>query len=341
INSSEERHRNSISPAEREKYRPRSPPEPEHKKMKKEEKDCHGSDGEKSDQDLVVDDASEDPVSPPNGTASPRENGLEKMTNKKEHVGPHSPRSGTSSNASTPSTKKMEEKPTTPISKSVTPTSGGSGGGSGGSAGGGAGPAGAALKPVVKPPSLAAQYPHYLGGAGGGGGGGPHDLAAAAAAAAYGAAALHNNLPLNAYAAAARPPGPPLVGYEQMRAPPLGPAQMAGIPGGKPAYSFHVSAEGQMQPVPFPPDALIGPGIPRHARQINTLSHGEGGVRRHHFQTRPSTSTRGQGLCQGVGHQSARLQVACVAVGLSATRQLHPVGETVAGRADADSGRGG
>lgn len=41
------------------------------------------------------------------------------------------------------------------------------------------------------------------------------------------------------------------------------------------AYSFHVSADGQMQPVPFPPDALIGPGIPRHARQINTLTHGE------------------------------------------------------------------
>ncbi|MEQ2217602.1 hypothetical protein XENOCAPTIV_016349 [Xenoophorus captivus] len=33
--------------------------------------------------------------------------------------------------------------------------------------------------------------------------------------------------------------------------------------------------DGQMQPVPFPPDALMGPGIPRHARQINTLSHGE------------------------------------------------------------------
>lgn len=41
------------------------------------------------------------------------------------------------------------------------------------------------------------------------------------------------------------------------------------------AYSFHVHADGQMQPVPFPPDALIGPGIPRHARQINTLAHGE------------------------------------------------------------------
>ena len=41
------------------------------------------------------------------------------------------------------------------------------------------------------------------------------------------------------------------------------------------AYSFHVSADGQMQPVPFPTDALIGPGIPRHARQMSTLSHGE------------------------------------------------------------------
>ncbi|XP_066994084.1 transducin-like enhancer protein 4 isoform X2 [Anabrus simplex] len=251
LNSAEERHRNSISPGDREKYRPRSPPEPEHKKLKKEEKDCHASDGEKSDQDLVVDDASEDPVSPPNGTASPRENGLDKLAPKKEHIGSHSPRSGTSSSASTPSTKKLDgEKPTTPISKSVTPTSGGSGSSAAGSSG---------LKPVVKPPTLA-QYPHYLAGAA------PHDLQAGA----YGA--LHNNLPpaLNSY------PRPPLVSYDphsQMRTP-LGPG-LGGIPGGKPAYSFHVSADGQMQPVPFPPDALIGPGIPRHARQINTLSHGE------------------------------------------------------------------
>lgn len=36
-----------------------------------------------------------------------------------------------------------------------------------------------------------------------------------------------------------------------------------------------MSAEGIAQPVPFPTDALIGPGIPRHARQINTLTHGE------------------------------------------------------------------
>lgn len=41
------------------------------------------------------------------------------------------------------------------------------------------------------------------------------------------------------------------------------------------AYSFHVTGEGQLGPVHFPPDALVGPGIPRHARQINTLHHGE------------------------------------------------------------------
>ncbi|XP_071777040.1 transducin-like enhancer protein 4 isoform X23 [Centroberyx gerrardi] len=62
--------------------------------------------------------------------------------------------------------------------------------------------------------------------------------------------------------------------HHHIRVPGL-PPNLSGIPGGKPAYSFHVSADGQMQPVPFPPDALIGPGIPRHARQINTLGHGE------------------------------------------------------------------
>ncbi|XP_066944748.1 transducin-like enhancer protein 3 isoform X3 [Macrobrachium rosenbergii] len=41
------------------------------------------------------------------------------------------------------------------------------------------------------------------------------------------------------------------------------------------AYSFHVNGEGQLAPVPFPSDALLAPGIPRHARQINTLHHGE------------------------------------------------------------------
>lgn len=58
--------------------------------------------------------------------------------------------------------------------------------------------------------------------------------------------------------------------------PPGGPGGAGGgAAGGKPAYSFHVNAEGAVQPVPFPPDALNAPGIPRHARQINNLNHGE------------------------------------------------------------------
>ncbi|XP_040844785.1 transducin-like enhancer protein 1 isoform X18 [Ochotona curzoniae] len=94
-------------------------------------------------------------------------------------------------------------------------------------------------------------------------------------------ASLHNMSPqMSAAAAAAAVVAygrSPMVGFDpppHMRVPSI-PPNLAGIPGGKPAYSFHVTADGQMQPVPFPPDALIGPGIPRHARQINTLNHGE------------------------------------------------------------------
>ncbi|XP_029139163.1 transducin-like enhancer protein 3 isoform X12 [Protobothrops mucrosquamatus] len=90
-------------------------------------------------------------------------------------------------------------------------------------------------------------------------------------------AGLHNIPPQMTAAAAVAYGRSPMVGFDPhppMRAPVL-PSSLASIPGGKPAYSFHVSTDGQMQPVPFPHDALAGPGIPRHARQINTLSHGE------------------------------------------------------------------
>jgi len=50
---------------------------------------------------------------------------------------------------------------------------------------------------------------------------------------------------------------------------------MLGIPSGKPAYSYHMSGDGTLQPVNLPPDALIGPSIPRNARQLSTLNHGE------------------------------------------------------------------
>ncbi|EEC09380.1 protein groucho-2, putative [Ixodes scapularis] len=207
------------------------------------------SDGEKSDQELVVDVANEDSVGAPNGALSPRENGTDKVLKKEPHGSPHS---SISSNSSTPSSKHKEsDKASTPVPKAATPTSSGSQAGSSGlkSKGG---------------PSLGPPYPYPLHGGGPGAHGMPADLSASA----YPQGMLHNSISpaLNSYSRG-------LVGYEphpSMRGPGFG-----SIPGGKPAYSFHVSAEGQMQPVPFPPDALIGAGIPRHARQINTLGHGE------------------------------------------------------------------
>jgi len=91
------------------------------------------SDAEKSDQDLIVDDASEGPTSPmANGPTSPRlENGFDRtsmvampsssvQTMSKKDIAPHSPRSGTSSNTSTSSAKKMDgDKPATSMSKSA------------------------------------------------------------------------------------------------------------------------------------------------------------------------------------------------------------------------------
>lgn len=93
------------------------------KRKCKEEKD---SDGEKSDQELVVDVANEDGVGPnnstSNGTSSPRENGnsMEKIS--KKEFPSHSPHSSISSNSSTPSSKhKDTEKSTTPVPKATTP----------------------------------------------------------------------------------------------------------------------------------------------------------------------------------------------------------------------------
>ncbi|KAI4504824.1 hypothetical protein M0802_000374 [Mischocyttarus mexicanus] len=304
--------RSSISPGD--KYsRPRTPPEPHHghhsqnhhdhsmhiKKMKKEQdKDNGHSDGEKSDQDLVVDDASEGPTSPVvNGRSSPRENGIDKVVvaplgssvQTKKDITPHSPRSGTSSNASTPSAKKMEEreKATTPISKSLTPTSGSVVGGGGGVAGGGGGAgaggggsggasggsgASAGLKTSASAKLLQGPQtgvgvpgpypPHYPPGPP------PHHL---------GPAAQHPHVDMISYNGYAPPRAPPSLQqlydpHVTMRAPMVG---AVGVPGGKPAYSFQVSGDGHMQPASFPLDALMASGIPRHARQINTLSHGE------------------------------------------------------------------
>uniref|UniRef100_A0A4W6EVV4 Groucho/TLE N-terminal Q-rich domain-containing protein n=1 Tax=Lates calcarifer TaxID=8187 RepID=A0A4W6EVV4_LATCA len=245
---------------------------------------CQESDGEKSDDNLVVDVSNEDPVSPRGSPAhSPRENGLDKSRLLKKDA-PLSP-SSIASSSSTPSSKSKEinlnEKSTTPVSKSSTPTSRSdaptpSSTSTPGLRTAPGKPTGVeTLAPGLRTPlAVPCSYPGPFGMV-------PHpgmngELSGAGAA--Y--TGLHNISPqMSAVAAAAVAAygRTQVVGFDphhHIRVPGL-PPNLSGIPGGKPAYSFHVSADGQMQPVPFPPDALIGPGIPRHARQINTLSHGE------------------------------------------------------------------
>lgn len=236
---------NSVSPAERDKYRSRSPTEVEQVvKRRKEDKLGHESDGEKSDQDLVVDVANEEAASPhTNGDHASlgnsneiRENGSTNGDKIKIERPPS--RSGSSSSRSTPSLKSKDEKPLTPGSKprSTTPNIGAGPGASGPKVG---------LSPYPPYPMGAARAPEHL---------------------------PYNNVPPSPYAR------PPLMGYDghpHARTPGIATNGLGTMSGGKPAYSFHMNGEGQLQPVPFPSDALIAQGIPRHARQINTLSHGE------------------------------------------------------------------
>ncbi|XP_058852146.1 transducin-like enhancer protein 1 isoform X7 [Acipenser ruthenus] len=259
------------------------------KKRKVEDKDSshYDSDGDKSDDNLVVDVSNEDPASPRGTPAhSPRENGVDKtrLLKKDASSSPASTASSSSSSSLKSKEMSMHEKASAPVLKSTTPTPRRDASTPGTSAT-------PSLRPSLsKPPSMEQLANHSAAGLRaplavpgpypGPFGMVPHagmngDLTSPGGA--Y--ASLHNMSPqMSAAAAAAAVVAygrSPMVGFDphpHMRGIP---PNLAGIPGGKPAYSFHVSADGQMQPVPFPPDALIGPGIPRHARQINTLSHGE------------------------------------------------------------------
>ncbi|OXB62834.1 hypothetical protein ASZ78_008052 [Callipepla squamata] len=280
---------NSVSPSESlrasEKHRSSTDYSIDSKKRKAEEKDSmsrYDSDGDKSD-DLVVDVSNEDPATPRVSPAhSPPENGLDKARGLKKGDAPNSPASVASS-SSTPSSKTKDlghnDKSSTPGLKSNTPTPRNDAPTPGTSSTPG-------LRPMPGKPSgmdplaSALRTPISIAGSYGAPFAmmGHHEMnGSLTSPGAY--AGLHNIPPqMSAAAAAAAAYGrSPMVGFDPhppMRAPGL-PTSLASIPGGKPAYSFHVSADGQMQPVPFPHDALAGPGIPRHARQINTLSHGE------------------------------------------------------------------
>jgi hypothetical protein len=114
--------------------------------------------------------------------------------------------------------------------------------------------------------SIGLPYPYLHGPPGG------HHLPADLSAAAYGHGFLHSNMNpgLNPYGPRGLgfPPDP----HGATRAPNFIPGN--GI-AGKPAYSFLVTGDGQANPVNFPGDALMAPGIPKHARQYSQLSHGE------------------------------------------------------------------
>ncbi|XP_006888412.1 PREDICTED: transducin-like enhancer protein 3 isoform X5 [Elephantulus edwardii] len=280
---------NSVSPSESlrasEKHRGSTDYSLEAKKRKAEEKDSlsrYDSDGDKSD-DLVVDVSNEDPTTPRVSPAhSPPENGLDKARGLKKDA-PTSPASVASS-SSTPSSKTKDlghnDKSSTPGLKSNTPTPRNDAPTPGTSTTPGLrsmpgkppgmDPLASALRtPISITSSYAAPFAMMS----------HHDMnGSLTSPGAY--ASLHNIPPQMSAAAAAAAAAygrSSMVGFDPhppMRATGL-PSSLASIPGGKPAYSFHVSADGQMQPVPFPHDALAGPGIPRHARQINTLSHGE------------------------------------------------------------------
>ncbi|XP_061870847.1 transducin-like enhancer protein 1 isoform X1 [Colius striatus] len=249
------------------------------KKRKVEEKDFvtdYGSDADKSEDNLVVD---EDPSSPHSvHSYSSRENGVEKVPLGRKEAVSLSPTSMPSSSSTSPSQSKdvpTVEKAGTPSLKSSTPTSQGDAPAPGSSGAQQFRPAKAPVDPlalglrnplgVQSPYSAAFSMAHStVNGdmAGSGAYAGLHLVSPQLNGAAVGAAAYGRS---------------PLVGYDphpHMRVPGLAAGVQVGTTG-KPAYSFHVSADGQMQPVPFPPDALLGSGIPRHARQLHSLSHGE------------------------------------------------------------------
>ncbi|XP_076215382.1 transducin-like enhancer protein 1 isoform X1 [Aptenodytes patagonicus] len=253
------------------------------KKRKVEEKDFvtdYGSDADKSEDNLVVD---EDPSSPHSvHSYSSRENGVEKVPLGRKEAVPLSPTSMASSSSTSPSRSKdapTVEKAGTPSLKSSTPTSQGDAAAPGSSGAQQFRPA-AAKAPVDllalglrNPLGVQSPYSAAFGMA--------HPAVNGDMAGTGAYASLHLMSPqLNGAAAAVGASSygrSPLVGYDphpHMRVPGLAAGMQVGT-SGKPAYSFHVSADGQMQPVPFPPDALIGSGIPRHARQLHTLTHGE------------------------------------------------------------------
>uniref|UniRef100_A0A670KKL5 Groucho/TLE N-terminal Q-rich domain-containing protein n=1 Tax=Podarcis muralis TaxID=64176 RepID=A0A670KKL5_PODMU len=252
------------------------------KKRKTEEKEYatdYGSDGDKSEENLVVDELC-DPSSPHSvNSFSSRENGVDKISLQRKESMQLSP---TSCSSSPPRiTKEVVEKAGTPGLKSSTPTSQGEGTAPGSSSSSTPQLRPGVAKQTVESLALSLRNPLTVQSSYQAAFNVAHASVNGDMASAGPYAGLHLVTPqLNgaAVVGAASYGRSPLVAYDphsHLRVPGLSTGMQTGVASAKPAYSFHVSSDGQMQPVPFPPDALIGSGIPRHARQLHTLTHGE------------------------------------------------------------------
>jgi len=229
-------------------------------------KSGHESDsGDKSDGDLVVDVGNEDDSGRQMNGEHRGENGVPPGLDRRERP----PSNMSSSSRSTPSLKHKDgEKPGTPGSKPATPND---------IPMGQKAPTPPRGPPHGPPIPGAAAYPGYPGL-------GPRPPGDPLGYPPPGAPGYPPRPPM--LGPHGGPPGPPPAGpiphdpHPNPRVPtsvPNGMTNGVGLsgPSTKPSYSFHVGADNQLQPVSFPPDALTAPGIPRHARQINTLAHGE------------------------------------------------------------------
>uniref|UniRef100_A0A8C5WNV3 Groucho/TLE N-terminal Q-rich domain-containing protein n=1 Tax=Laticauda laticaudata TaxID=8630 RepID=A0A8C5WNV3_LATLA len=260
----------------------------------------YGSDGEKSEDNLVVD---EDPSSPHSVQSfSSRENGVDKATLHRKELGHHSPTSMASSSSASP-TRPMKdcfsqvEKAVTPGLKSNTPNSQGEGT-MPGSSGTLSQFRPGVTKQTVESLALSLRNPLTV---------------QSSYQAAFNVAHVSVNgdmVGTGAYAGL-HLVSPQLNGAAVVGTGSYGRSPLVSLWGGEPplqgthppegtvigsftgclAYSFHVSADGQMQPVPFPPDALIGSGIPRHAAQLHKPRHGDGWSVPSPSAIPPSTST--------------------------------------------------
>nr|XP_028569480.1 transducin-like enhancer protein 4 isoform X2 [Podarcis muralis] len=254
------------------------------KKRKTEEKEYatdYGSDGDKSEENLVVDELC-DPSSPHSvNSFSSRENGVDKISLQRKESMQLSPTSCSSSPPRITKEVVTVEKAGTPGLKSSTPTSQGEGTAPGSSSSSTPQLRPGVAKQTVESLALSLRNPLTVQSSYQAAFNVAHASVNGDMASAGPYAGLHLVTPqLNgaAVVGAASYGRSPLVAYDphsHLRVPGLSTGMQTGVASAKPAYSFHVSSDGQMQPVPFPPDALIGSGIPRHARQLHTLTHGE------------------------------------------------------------------